>query len=48
MATPAAPSSPRWRTRLAWLAAFWICGVAGMALVTGLLRWLMRLVGLAS
>ena len=48
MATFAASSSPRWRVRLAWLAAFWIGGVAAMGLVTGLLRWLMRLAGLAS
>lgn len=48
MSCPAAPSSPRWRTRLAWLAAFWIAGVAAMGLVTVLLRWLMRLAGLAT
>jgi Protein of unknown function (DUF2474) len=48
MAAPAPPLSPRWRTRLAWLAAFWIGGVAAMGLVTVLLRWLMRLAGLAS
>lgn len=48
MATPPATTSPRWRTRLAWLAVFWICGVSGMALVAELLRWLMRLAGLAS
>jgi hypothetical protein len=46
MASPAASSSPRWRTRLGWLAAFWIGGVAAMGLVTVLLRWLMRLAGL--
>jgi hypothetical protein len=33
---------------LAWLAAFWIGGVGAMGLVAGLLRWLMRLAGLAS
>jgi hypothetical protein len=33
---------------LVWLAAFWIGGVAAMFLVTALLRWLMRLAGLAS
>ena len=48
MASPAAPSTPRWRYRLAWLAAFWICGVAAMGVMTVLLRWLMRLAGLAS
>ena len=48
MATPAAPGSPHWRVRLAWLATFWIGGVAAMGLVAGLLRWLMRLAGLAS
>jgi Protein of unknown function (DUF2474) len=46
MAAPASPS-PRWRTRLAWLATFWLGGVATMALVALLLRWLMRWVGLA-
>jgi Protein of unknown function (DUF2474) len=48
MATPAASSSSRWRSRLGWLAAFWIGGVAAMGLVTVMLRWLMRLAGLAS
>ncbi len=48
MAAPAGPSSPRWRIRLAWLVAFWIGGVAALGLVAGLLRWLMRLAGLAS
>jgi hypothetical protein len=33
---------------LVWLAAFWIGGVGTMASVAGLLRWLMRLAGLAS
>jgi hypothetical protein len=47
MATPAASPSPRWRTRLAWLAALWLGGVATMALVTVLLRWLMHWAGLA-
>ena len=44
----ATPSVPRWRTRLAWLAAFWIGGVVAMGLVAVLLRGLMRLAGLAS
>ncbi len=48
MANPAVSSSPCWRKRLAWLTAFWIGGVTAMALVTVLLRWVMRLVGLAS
>jgi len=48
MATPAAASSPRWRVRLAWLAAFWVGGVAAMGLVAVLLRGLMRLAGLAT
>ncbi len=48
MAPPAASSAPRWRTRLAWLAALWTGGVAAMALVAGMLRWLMGLAGLAS
>lgn len=47
MPSPAAPTSPRWRTRLAWLAALWIGGVAALGSVTLLLRWLMRLAGLA-
>ena len=43
-------SSPsrRWLQRLAWLAALWIAGVAGMGLVTLLLRALMRVAGLSS
>jgi hypothetical protein len=48
MANPAATGLPRWRTRLAWLGAFWIGGVGTMALVAGLLRWFMRLAGLAT
>ncbi len=47
MTSRAALSSPRWRIRVAWLAAFWIGGVTTMGLVTVLLRWLMRLAGLA-
>jgi hypothetical protein len=46
MANPAAPSSPRWRSRLAWLCVLWISGVAAMGLLATLLRWLMRLVGM--
>lgn len=48
MNLPSARSSPGWRTRLAWLAVFWVGGVAEMALVAGLLRGLMRLAGLAA
>jgi hypothetical protein len=48
MTATAAASSPRWRIRLAWLAVYWIGGVATMGLMVGLLRWLMRLAGLAS
>jgi hypothetical protein len=47
MASPAPVSSVRWRTRLGWLAALWMGGVAAMGLVTVLLRWLVRLAGLA-
>lgn len=47
MAAPAAPSPTRWRTRLAWLVAFWLGGVTAMGLVAALLRGLMRLAGLA-
>jgi hypothetical protein len=44
------PGSPRrrWLQRLAWLAALWIGGVAGMGLVTLLLRALMRVAGLSA
>lgn len=38
----------RWLQRLAWLAALWIAGVAGMGLVTLLLHGLMRVAGLSS
>jgi hypothetical protein len=43
-------SSPsrRWLQRLVWLAALWFVGVAGMGLVTLLLRALMRAAGLSS
>ena len=33
---------------MVWLGVYWIGGVATMGLVAGLLRWLMRLVDLAS
>jgi len=33
---------------LAWLAAIWTGGVAAMGLVAVLLRWLVRMAGLAS
>ncbi len=44
------PCSPRrrWLQRLAWLGALWIAGVAGMGLVTLLLRALMRVAGLSA
>ena len=48
MQTHPSSSSRRWLQRLAWLAAFWIAGVAGMGLVTMLLRALMHAAGLAS
>ncbi len=38
----------RWLSRLAWLGLFWVLGVAGMGLVAGLLRALMRAVGLGQ
>jgi Protein of unknown function (DUF2474) len=42
-------SAPRrWLGRLAWLGLFWILGVAGMGLVAGLLRALMRAAGLGQ
>ena len=44
------PGSPRrrWLQRLAWLAALWFAGVAGMGLVTLMLRAAMRAAGLSS
>jgi hypothetical protein len=36
----------RWLGRLAWLGLFWVLGVTGMGLVSGLLRALMRASGL--
>jgi len=48
MASPTAVCSSRWRIRLAWLVAFWIADVAAMAVLAVLLRWLMRLAGLAT
>ena len=48
MDTRSSSQPRRWLQRLAWLGAFWIAGVAGMGLVTVLLRALMRTAGLAS
>jgi hypothetical protein len=38
----------RWPVRLAWLALYWLAGVAAMALVAFALRALMHAVGLVS
>ena len=38
----------RWLRRVAWLGALWIAGVAGISLVTLLLRALMLAAGLPS
>ena len=48
MAVPVQTPSRRWLVRIAWLAAFWIVGVASVALVALLMRGLMRLAGLAT
>jgi hypothetical protein len=48
MPPPGGSSSRRWAERLAWLGALWVAGVAVTGLAAVLLRWLMRLVGLAS
>ena len=48
MGVPAQTPSRRWLVRIAWLAAFWVMGVASMGLVALLIRGLMRLAGLAS
>jgi len=38
----------RWLQRLAWLVALWFAGVAGLGLVTLMLRAAMRAAGLSS
>jgi Protein of unknown function (DUF2474) len=47
MRAGAARPSSKWLVRLAWLAVFWVSGVAGMGLVAFGLRTVMRAVGLA-
>ena len=48
METRSSAPPRHWVRRLAWLGALWIAGVAGMGLVTLLLRALMRAAGLSS
>lgn len=38
----------RWLVRLGWLGLYWVLGVAAMGLMAGLLRALMRAVGLGQ
>lgn len=47
MATTEGPAArPRWRSRLAWLAALWLAGVASLGLLAALLGWVLQAVGL--
>ena len=41
-------SRRRWLQRLAWLVTLWFAGVAGLGLVTLMLRAAMRAAGLSS
>jgi hypothetical protein len=52
-ANPADPADPAdrpakrsWFSRLAWLLALWVASVAAMGLAAGLMKFLMRAVGL--
>lgn len=40
-------SSP-WRARLLWLAMIWACSVAALGAAAGLLRLLMRSIGMST
>ncbi len=48
MAPPRPAGAVSWRSRLGWLVVLWVAGVAALAAVAGLLRLLMRAVGLAG
>ena len=48
MAPPRPAGAGTWWSRLRWLLLLWAAGVAALAAVAGLLRLLMRAVGLAS
>jgi hypothetical protein len=47
MAAPLPPSS-NWITRLAWLAAIWLCSVAALGAAAMVLRLLMKAAGMAA
>ncbi|GAB2587342.1 hypothetical protein GCM10027034_19630 [Ramlibacter solisilvae] len=42
------PPPRSWWRRLAWLALLWLAGVAGLAVVAGLLKLLMRAAGMSA
>ena len=42
------PPRQPWVRRLAWLVAFWIAGVAGLAIVAAAIKLFMRAAGLAA
>lgn len=37
-----------WMRRVAWLAAFWVAGVAGLGVLAALLKLFMRAAGLSG
>ncbi len=45
---PLRPSPPSWRSRLLWLAAIWACSVAALGAAAGLLRLVMRSIGMST
>lgn len=42
-----APAYRTWAGRVLWLLALWVGGVAAIAIITAVLKWIMRAAGLA-
>ena len=42
------PAQPSWRSRLLWLALIWACSVAALGAAAGLLRLVMRSIGMST
>lgn len=43
-----APQPSSWRARLLWLAMIWACSVAALGAAAGLLRLVMRSIGMST